>query len=177
MGPAAWWLEAGTLVAAGLVLFGARSDLERTAYLWFAVLGVVLACVDIAVRRLPNLLTAFWGAGLLAGLLIPALAQHRFTSWLQALALGIVLTVLFGLVALVRPGQLGWGDVRAIGVAGIALGWLGWAAAYAGIFLSFTFALIFVILRGRAHRKQAVRFGPFLVAGAVVVCALMPTVQ
>ncbi|BCY10932.1 prepilin peptidase [Actinoplanes sp. L3-i22] len=173
-GPGPWALEALVVAAVLLVLTGARTGLEQPAFLWFAVLGVVLAVVDGTVRRLPHALTAAWAAGTLAGLLIPAARFDRYDDWTRALLAGTVTVVIFAVCALARPGSLGWGDVTAAAGFGIALGWLGWLPLYAGTFLAFTAALVYVLARQLVRRATHLPFGPFLVGAAVLVGALLP---
>ncbi|GAA2910480.1 prepilin peptidase [Actinoplanes cyaneus] len=164
LGPTPWLLEFAVL-ATGLAVLSRVGPLQVAAYCWFAVLGVLLAVIDLAVWRLPHALTAAWAAGTLAGLLIPAVAQHRLGDWLQALAAGLVSLMFFAVLASVRPGSMGWGDVTAAGVVGIAVGWWGWwpllhtlVLAYAG------FAAYLIVTRRRRGP-----FGPFLIASALVI--------
>lgn len=179
LGRAPWVVEIAVVVALGVLALGARPVVEWPAYGWFAALGVVLGVVDAAVRRLPNALTLAWAGGTAAGLLAPALLEHRGGDWLRALLAGVALTVLFGAVALLRPGAMGWGDVKAAAAVGVALGWLGWAAVYGGVLLAFLLASLYAVVllvRRRAGRRSQLALGPFLVAGALIVIAVAPAV-
>jgi leader peptidase (prepilin peptidase)/N-methyltransferase len=176
-GPAPYTVELALLATAALLVAGPRGVLELPAYTWFAVLGVTLSFVDAMVRRLPNLVTLLWAGGVLAGLALPAVAADRGDDWLRAVLGAIALTGSFGVLAAVRPGSLGWGDVKAGLAVGAALGWLSWVALYAGIFLAFLLAVLYavvLVLRRRAGRGTRVVFGPFLFAGAIIVAALLP---
>ncbi len=79
--------------------------------------------------------------------------------------------VFLGVVHLISPRGMGFGDVRLAGLIGMMLGWLGYGYAVLGVFLGFLLAsivgvgLIITRLRGR---KDAVPFGPFMAAGAVI---------
>lgn len=175
-GPAPWVVEVALAVAIAATIFGPRPRSELPAYLWFVGLGVVLAVIDAQVNRLPNPLTLAWAGGVFAGLGLPAIIDHRGGDWVRAVLAAAVVTLLFAAVALIRPGSLGWGDVKgALGV-GAALGWLGWAALYAGMFVAFALASVYavVLLRRGSRRGSKLAFGPFLVAGAVLVVALWP---
>lgn len=177
LGRAPWVVETAVVVALGALALGARPVVEWPAYGWFAALGVVLGVVDAAVRRLPNVLTLAWAGGTAAALLLPAVLEHRGGDWLRAVLAGTVLMVLFGAVALLRPGAMGWGDVKAAAAVGVALGWLGWAAVYGGVLLAFLLASVFAVVllvRRRAGRRSQLALGPFLVVGALVVIALAP---
>jgi leader peptidase (prepilin peptidase)/N-methyltransferase len=117
-----------------------------------------------------------WAGGTLAGLLIPALIEHRGGDWVRAVLAALILPVVFALPALLRPGAMGWGDVKAAAAVGAALGWLGWAPVYAGVLLAFLLACgyaVVLLVRRRAGRRTQLALGPFLVAGALVVIVLL----
>lgn len=177
-GPAPWVVEVALTAAIAAVILGPRPGGELPAYLWFTGLGVVLAVIDAQVHRLPNPLTLAWAGGVLAGLGLPAITDQHGDDWVRAGLAATIVALLFAAVALIRPGSLGWGDVKAALGAGAALGWLGWAALYAGMFLAFALASVYavVLLRRGARRASKVAFGPFLVAGAVLVVAWWPAV-
>ena len=74
-------------------------------------------------------------------------------------------------VHVISPRGMGFGDVRLAGVIGMMLGWLGLGFVVLALFLAFLLASVVGIalmvtrIRGR---KDAVPFGPFMAAGAVV---------
>jgi leader peptidase (prepilin peptidase) / N-methyltransferase len=74
------------------------------------------------------------------------------------------------LIAIVVPGGMGMGDVKLVALIGLVLGSLGlryvFVAAGAGILLGGVGAIVALIIG--LGRKQAIPFGPFLAAGAVV---------
>ena len=177
-GAAPWLVEGALVVAMAAIVFGNRHGAELAAYLWFAMLGAVLAVVDGMVRRLPNPLTALWSIGTLAALAIPAVLEDRGDQWLRALLAGLALMLAFGALASLRPGAMGWGDVKAAAAVGVALGWLGWIAVYGAVLLGFVLAAVYamaLLVSRRAGRGTQMPFGPFLVAGALLVVALLPT--
>ncbi|WP_165449745.1 prepilin peptidase [Krasilnikovia cinnamomea] len=176
LGPRAWVLEFALAAALAALVLGPRPGAELPAYGWFAVLGILLAAVDIRVRRLPNMLTAAWAGGVFAGLGLAALVEHRGGDWVRAALAGVGVAVLFAVIAALRPGALGWGDVKAAVAVGAVLGWLGWAALYAGVFVAFALAAGYaIVLLARGGRRQdSLPFGPFLVAGAVLVATVWP---
>ncbi|GAB1646823.1 prepilin peptidase [Krasilnikovia sp. MM14-A1259] len=178
LGPRAWVLELAVTAALAALVLGPRPGVELPAYGWFAVLGILLAAVDIRVRRLPNVLTAAWAGGVLAGLGLVALVEHRGGDWVRAALAGVGVAVLFAVIAVLRPGALGWGDVKAAVAVGAVLGWLGWAALYVGFFVAFGLAAGYavVLLARGAGRRSGLPFGPFLVAGALIVAAWWPSV-
>ncbi|MCL7366306.1 prepilin peptidase [Streptomyces ardesiacus] len=142
---------------------------EVAVWLLLAPVGVLLAAVDLKVRRLPDPLTLpLAGAALvLLGLaaLVPEHAGEWSTALLGALVLGAGYLVLF----LVNPAGMGFGDVKLALAAGAVLGWYGWPTLMLGTFAGFLLGALYggaLLVARRADRKTAIPFGPFLVAGA-----------
>jgi leader peptidase (prepilin peptidase) / N-methyltransferase len=164
-------LEISTAVVLALLLGRFGGQLDVLAFGFFGVLGVALAAIDIAVQRLPDRLTLPAYPILIALLTIAAIAGHDFAALLRALLGGLSLACVFLLLALVRPGQLGGGDIKLAGVAGLALGWLGWQFLIAGVALGFVLAAIASVALLAARRitlHSAMCFGPYLVGGALL---------
>jgi leader peptidase (prepilin peptidase)/N-methyltransferase len=66
---------------------------------------------------------------------------------------------------------MGFGDVRLSFILGLYLGWLGAGHVALGLFLGFflgSVAGIALVIVRRRSRKEAIPFGPFLAAGAMV---------
>jgi leader peptidase (prepilin peptidase)/N-methyltransferase len=75
---------------------------------------------------------------------------------------------------MLRPADLGLGDVKLAAVVGLVTGWLGWGIAVVAAFLGFLLgglAGVALVLAGRAGRRTAIPFGPFMLAGALVAVA------
>jgi leader peptidase (prepilin peptidase)/N-methyltransferase len=105
---------------------------------------------------------------LLAG---AALASHDFAALGRALLAGLALAGAYLLLALVRPGQLGGGDIKLAGIAGLALGWLGWPILIAGAALGFVLSALVSLALLAARRvtlRSEICFGPFLIGGALL---------
>jgi leader peptidase (prepilin peptidase) / N-methyltransferase len=85
---------------------------------------------------------------------------------------GAALALAFmGSLYVVSRGGLGDGDVRLSPLLGAYLGWLGLAYVPVGLFLGFLFGAVVgvaAMAAGRAGRRSAIPFGPFLAAGTVV---------
>jgi leader peptidase (prepilin peptidase) / N-methyltransferase len=164
-------LELSTAVVLALLLgrFGAQPDV--VAFGFFGVLGVALAAIDIATRRLPDPLTLPAYPILITLLAIAALSDDDFAALGRALLGGLALAGAFLLLALMRPGQLGDGDIKLAGIAGLALGWLGWPALIAGAALAFVLAALVslaLLVARRVTLHSAICFGPFLLGGALL---------
>lgn len=167
--PAVYELATAALLALLAGRFGGQPVTFALGFL--AVLGVALAAIDIAVQRLPDRLTLPAYPVLIALLAVAALAGHDLATLAHALLGGLALGAGYLLLALIRPGQLGGGDVKAAGLAGLALGWFGWATLLAGAALGFVLAAVVSLALLAARRvtlKSAISFGPFLLAGALL---------
>ncbi|WEO95987.1 A24 family peptidase [Streptomyces sp. FXJ1.172] len=147
---------------------GARPELA--VWLLLAPVGVLLAVVDVRVRRLPDPLTLPLAPAALALLglaaLLPGHAGHWPTALYGALALGAGYYALY----LINPAGMGFGDVKlAVGV-GAVLGWYGWSTVLLGAFAGFLLGALYgaaLVVARRAGRRSAIPFGPFLLAGAL----------
>jgi leader peptidase (prepilin peptidase) / N-methyltransferase len=168
-------LELATAVVLALVLGRFGAQFETPAFAFLGVLGVALAAIDITVHRLPNRLTLPAYPVLIALLAVAAIADHDVSALVRALLGGVALAGGYLLLALLRPGQLGGGDVKLAGVAGLALGWLGWSTlisgAVLGFLLSAVVSLALLTLR-RITLRSEICFGPFLLGGALLAILL-----
>jgi leader peptidase (prepilin peptidase) / N-methyltransferase len=168
-------VELGTGIGFAVMVLRFGFSPVLPAFWLLAALAVVLAVIDLQLRRLPDLLTlpAYPAAALLLGaaaLAVPAGTRH----FLSALAGMAAAWLFFLLLALVSPAGLGWGDVKLSGVLGLYLGWLGAAAVAAGLLGAFVLAGVTglgLIAAGKATRKSQIPFGPFMLASAIIVIA------
>ena len=139
---------------------------------FLGALGVALAAIDISVQRLPDRLTLPAYPVLIGLLAVAALAGHDLAALWRALLGGLVLAAGYLLLGLARPGQLGGGDIKLAGLAGLVLGWLGWRAVLTGTALGFILAGLAGLALLAARRvtlRGAISFGPFLLGGALLV--------
>jgi leader peptidase (prepilin peptidase)/N-methyltransferase len=74
----------------------------------------------------------------------------------------------FLVFALLRPGGLGFGDVKLALFIGALLGWDVIPALLIGTLASAVFAIALLVREGAAARKRTIPLGPFLAAGALV---------
>lgn len=170
LGPGAgrFAVAAAAVCAALAVAVGPRPELA--VWLLAAPVGLALAAVDAAVNRLPDVLTLPLAAGTALLLGMAALFPHPGGSWPRALLGAVVLAGAYGLLFLVNRRGMGLGDVKLALALGAALGWYGWGVLFAGTFLGFLLGAAYgvsLILAGRADRRTAMAFGPFMVLGAL----------
>ncbi|MFJ6779736.1 prepilin peptidase [Streptomyces yangpuensis] len=143
---------------------------EAAAYAGLAPLLVLLALVDRAVHRLPDVLTLPLAAGAAALLGIAALLPGAAGSWRLALLGGAALGAAYLVLHLINPAGMGLGDVKLALSLGVALGWYGWGVWASGAFLGLLYGSLYglaLLLRGSATRDQGFAFGPFMAAGAL----------
>ena len=167
--PAALEISTAAVLALLLGRFGSQPDVA--AFTFLGLLGVTLAAIDLAVQRLPDRLTLPAFPVLIALLAAAALIGHDGTALLRATLGGAALGGSYLVLALLRPGQLGGGDVKLAGLAGLALGWLGWPALIAGALLGFLLAglaSLALLVARRVTLGSAISFGPYLLGGALL---------
>ncbi|MFD7263877.1 prepilin peptidase [Streptomyces sp. NPDC059874] len=158
----------GAVCAALAAAVGPRPELA--VYLGLAPALVLLARVDRAVHRLPDVLTLPLAGAAAAGLGAAALLPRAGGDWRGALLGGGALGAAYLLLFLINPAGMGFGDVKLALSLGVALGWYGWGVWVAGAFLGFLYGALYglaLVLRGPEARKRAFAFGPFMAAGAL----------
>jgi leader peptidase (prepilin peptidase)/N-methyltransferase len=162
-----------TVLALLVARFAGRPEMAAFAFL--GVLGVALAAIDLAVQRLPDRLVLPAYPVLVALLGVAALVERDGGALVRALLGGLAMGGAFLVLALLRAGGLGGGDVKTAGLVGVALGWLGWHAVLLGATLGFVLmAVTSVVLlaAGRITLRDAIPFGPFLLGSALVTAVI-----
>ncbi len=175
-----WWgramIGAGAGVWAGFAArIGAAWDLP--AYLVLGAGLVTLTVVDLRHQLLPRRIVFPVGAATVALLGLAAIATGRGDDFLRAVACAAGAYVAFGLLRFVNPRALGGGDVTLAGLLGLALGWFSVAAALTGLAAGAVLAALFAVVAlatRRIGRSSALTYGPFLVAGALLVLFAAP---
>ncbi len=124
-----------------------------------------------SVQRLPDRLTLPAYPALVLLLAVTAAAEHHPGALVRALLGGVALAGGYLILAMLRAGQLGGGDIKLAGLVGLALGWLGWRTLYIGASLGFVLAAIVgvvLLATRRATMRTAISFGPYLLGGALL---------
>ncbi|OEV04767.1 prepilin peptidase [Streptomyces oceani] len=170
-GPGArFFVLGGGLVCGGLTaVVGARPELA--VWLLAVPIALLLAAVDRAVNRLPDVLTLPLAAGTTLLLGVAALLPGAGGDWPRALLGGVALAAVYFVLFLISPSGMGFGDVKLALALGVALAWYGWEVLLAGAFLGFALLACYggvLLATGRAERGAALPFGPFMVLGALV---------
>lgn len=166
---AGWVAGAGAVVCGGLG-WAAGGRPEAVVFVGTAPVLLLLGLVDLAVHRLPDVLTLPLAAGVAAGLGGAALLPGAGGSWRLALLGGAALGAAYLALFLINPAGMGFGDVKLALALGVTLGWYGWGVWAAGAFLGFLYGALYglgLVLRGPAGSRTAFPFGPFMAAGAL----------
>ncbi len=162
-----------TFAAAALVL-GAVWVLP--AYWWFASVGIALVLTDLDHKRLPDRIVFPGFAGGIALLAAGTLLEGGGVGpMVRALAGAAAYAGFLFVIFLIAPrGGFGFGDVKLALVLGLFLAYRSWAVLWAGIMLAFLIGgvtAVVLLATRRAGRKDAIPFGPALIAGAFVAVA------
>jgi leader peptidase (prepilin peptidase)/N-methyltransferase len=139
-----------------------------------AALGVVLTVIDVRTHRLPDRLVGPGVCWLLVTLTLAAVVTGQPGALGRAVLGGLASAIGYLLLGLARAGGLGLGDVKLGGLLGLWLGWFGWSAVLAGPVAAFVLGGVFasvLLVAGRAGRKSAFAFGPWMLVGAAVATA------
>lgn len=143
-------------------------------HLLLAVIGVALASVDLAVHRLPDVLTLGGGAAVLALLLTASVLLPGHPGWepmLWSIALATPVLLLLGLAG------LGLGDVKLGVLLAGALGWCGVPVAAATLMAGFVLGGLWagvLLMTRRARAGTAFAYGPWMLLGAVAGLLVAP---
>lgn len=141
----------------------------------FTVGGAALSVVDLRSHRLPDRLVLATG-GLVVGLFVAAAWTSGDLAALGRAGLGAILVcAAFFALALVRPGDLGLGDVKLAALVGFVSAWGGWSVVALALFGTFALAggvAGALLLTGRGTRRTQLPLGPFMIASTLVAVGM-----
>ncbi|MGV8913705.1 MAG: prepilin peptidase [Rhodoglobus sp.] len=155
-------------VAAGVAGTESPSIWALPAFLYLAAISIALTLIDLDTQTLPNRIVL---PSIVVGVLLLVIASAGTGNWgamIGALAGSAALFAFYFIVALISPRGMGMGDVKLAAVLGLYLGWLGWGVLAVGAFAAFLLGGLFAIVllvAGRARRRSAIPFGPWMIAG------------
>ncbi len=89
------------------------------------IAGLILSCIDIASRRVPLLLVALAYVTQVGAFLLLSGPSVRV---MEAVVISLVSASVQWILALIRPGSLGVGDVTATALMTLIPGWFGWTS-------------------------------------------------
>ena len=132
---------------------------------------LALSIIDLRTMRLPREITYVTALIGMPLLVVAALVTHQ-PHRIGTMCIGAAIAGVFmWLVYVLSRGGLGDGDVRLAPLLGAYLGWLGLGYVPIGLFCGFLLGSIVgvaAMVVGRAGRRSALPFGPFLAAGTVL---------
>nr|WP_240974494.1 A24 family peptidase [Arthrobacter sp. SF27] len=135
-------------------------------------MGILLGAIDARHKLLPNRLVLPFLLGAL-GLL--GVASLMSGSWVQLLGGVLGAAVMFAVylvMALIKPGGMGMGDVKLAAVVGLYAGYLGlnaWLLVLVGAFVLNAVAIVVLVLGRVLNRKSEIPFGPSMIAATILV--------
>jgi leader peptidase (prepilin peptidase)/N-methyltransferase len=147
------------LVAGCALDFGFTWDFAVAAV--FCAVLVTVSATDLERRIIPNRIVVPAAAVLLAAQTI----LHPSVEWIAA---GVGAAAFFLAAALAYPGGMGMGDVKLALLLGVVLGRVVPVALLAGMIAALVPAAVLGARHGKAARKMAIPFGPFLSLGGVL---------
>jgi len=156
------------------ILFGAVAGVFGVTVLavalgYLAVITVALAAIDLEHRRLPDALTLPAYPVLVVAIATYAGFEQDWWILVRALIGAAIVGGFYFVMWFAYPRGMGFGDVRAAGMLGLALGAVGWGAiavgAIAGPLIGGVVGIA-VMIRTRRARGVAIPYGPWLIAGA-----------
>lgn len=145
------------------------------AWQLMASVGLLLACIDVAVRRLPTLVVLTTAATVVGVIAVAAAVSRQPWPLGESLAAGVLMAGSY-LLLVVIGGGLGMGNVRLAGLLDLALGTVGWMAVLLGAVLPYLLAspnAAVQLRRARDPDGRQLPFGPHLVA-ATLLAACVP---
>jgi leader peptidase (prepilin peptidase) / N-methyltransferase len=140
-------------------------------YCVFAAGLIALTAIDLRTHRLPREITYATAAAGVPFLVVDALVRDESTRITNMLIGAAIALAVMALIYVASRGGMGDGDVRLAPLLGAFTGWLGLTTVPIGLFLGFFFGAMVgmaMMIGGKADRKTALPFGPFLAAGAMV---------
>jgi leader peptidase (prepilin peptidase)/N-methyltransferase len=167
-------VEAGTGVLFAAVtwrLLALDMPWALPAYLYLVAAGIALAMIDIDTKRLPNAIVLPSYPVVAVLLTLAALGASDWWPLARAGLGAVTLFAFYFAIVLAVPAGMGFGDAKLAGVLGALMGYLSWSAVIVATFGAFLLGAVVgvtLMLVGRAGRKTAIPFGPFMIAAALL---------
>lgn len=164
-------VELATGVLFGLTAWWVGFSALLPFALWFMAACIALFLIDLEVHRLPNSLTLPTYGVVLAGFALTAALDDQWPSFLRALIGGLALALIYALLAAFFPRGMGWGDAKLALSLGTVMAWSSWGVLIVGGFGAFVLGAIVgvaAMVVGKAGRKSALPFGPFMIVAALL---------
>lgn len=167
-----------TIWALAVARLGRSWDL--LAFLPFLWVLIALSLIDLETKLLPNRIVYPSVVAGIALLAVSAALGPGVDPWIRGMEAMVASAGVFFVIALISPAGMGMGDVKLSAVIGLYLGYLSWGRVLVGFFMAFFAGAVVgvgLMIAGRAGRKTAIPFGPFMAVGAVLATLFGGPVQ
>jgi leader peptidase (prepilin peptidase) / N-methyltransferase len=154
-------VEAATaaLIVGCALKFGWSWDFGVAAL--FCAALVTISATDLERRIIPNRVV-------LPAAVVVLVARTVLDPSVEWIAAGLGAGLFFLLAALAYPGGMGMGDVKLAFLLGVGLGRTVPVALLSGMICALVPSVVLLARHGKAARKMAIPFGPFLALGGVL---------
>jgi len=152
-------------------IFIFHSWIEVLLWLIIAALGLPLVVIDLQKHRLPDPLTASFFTTSSIVILTSSIINSRFDRLIPSLIGSASLVAFYLAVMFISKGGMGMGDVKLSASIGLISGYFGVKAVLISCFSAYALGSVLgiaLIVFGKAGRKTAIPFGPFMIVGQVV---------
>lgn len=140
----------------------------------FVFTGVVLSIIDIKTQTLSIGITYTTLAIIVLSLSLSSVLTGDYWSVVRAAIGAAALSILYFIIWYVRPGWMGFGDVRLAIPIGFILAWFSWETLVFGFFAPYMIAALYVIpqlISKKMKSKTPIPFGPWMILGTIVAIA------
>jgi leader peptidase (prepilin peptidase)/N-methyltransferase len=164
-------IELSTSILFLLIVIFSRNVTELLLWSIFLITAFPLALIDIKEKRLPNRLTGSLFFSLLLITVVDYFLKKDLSALLKTLSCSASLLIIYLLIHVVSGGGIGMGDVKLAPSLGLITGYFGIASTYISSLIGFflgSMVGLFMMLIGKATRKSALPFGPFMILGAAL---------
>jgi leader peptidase (prepilin peptidase)/N-methyltransferase len=148
--------------------------------LWiiFLITAAPLFVIDIQHHRLPDALTLSSGLLVFSAIMYECWLHSHFDRALPSFLGGFGLAAFYLTIAIISRGGMGMGDVKLSVSIGALSGFFGIHTILASTFSAFILGSavgMLLMLFGKAGRKTALPFGPFMIVGQLIALILAAT--
>lgn len=136
--------------------------------LYFLTVSIALAFIDAEKMILPNVLTFQTYVVVPILFTISCFFSSNWGALLSALITAVVFCLVYFTIFMVKPGYLGFGDVKLSLIVGFILGFFGIGVSIFGFFAPFLLAMFYVIpilFLKKKGKKSQIPFGPWIILG------------
>ena len=153
----------------GVLLFHTWTSL--VLWLILIIIGVPLTVIDFTLHRLPDLLTAPLFGVSAAVICIDAIVGKHFDRLIPSLVGALALPAFYLALLIISRGGMGMGDVKLSAGIGVVSGFFGVKIVLVSCFAAYILGSVIgigLMLAGKAGRKTAIPFGPFMLVGQAI---------